>query len=255
MCFTTPSLIFFQSRVMLFVITLLWIAGIGIAQIEIPSKPTSYVNDYADLITTDKELSIEQLCRTLERQLNGIEIAVVTLKELNGEPIENVAVKIFDTWKIGKKGKDNGLLLLVAEKERKVKIEVGYGLEPILPDGLIGEFLDRGFVNTFRITQNYGDAIYNTITLIGLRIAKVEGLRLDSVRVNPSSPRQGIRFPTWLFILFLFLIFGRRRRRFIPFGPWGGFGSGGFGGFGGSGGGFGGFGGGMSGGGGATRSF
>ncbi|MCX7835103.1 MAG: TPM domain-containing protein [bacterium] len=242
-----------RTFLLVFIVTTLF--QDNFANIVIPDRPKAFVNDFANIIHNEKENSIEQLCRTLERQLNGVEIAVVTLKELEGETIENVAFKFFDAWKIGKKGKDNGLLFIVAEKERKVKIEVGYGLEPILPDGLIGEFLDRGFVNTFRITQNYGDAIYNTISMIGLRIAKVEGIRLDSVQMNVSPKKKAFRFPVWLLFLLFLLLFGRRRKRFISIGPWGGFGGGGFGGFGGSSGGFGGFGGGLSGGGGASRSF
>lgn len=224
------------------------------SQVKIPPKPVSYVNDYAKVLSSSKMNEIEALCKTLERQLSGVEIAVVTLSSIEGETIEQVALRFFDSWKIGKKGKDNGLLFILSEKERKVKIEVGYGLEPILPDGLIGEFLDRGFIRSFKETQDYGDAIYNTISMIGMRIAKIEGVRLDSVQITTNYKKtEKFKFPFWLFFL-IFLFFFRRKKGSIPLGPWGGFGGGGFGGFGG-GGGFGGFGGGSSGGGGASRSF
>jgi len=233
----------------------LLIACLASEAITLPERASGYLNDFAKIIETDKREKIETLCRTLEAQLDGLEFAIVTLPTLDNEPLENVAVRLFEQWKIGKRGKDNGLLLLVALKERRVKLEVGYGLEPILPDGLVGELLDRGFVNTFRLTQNYGDAVYNSVSLVGLRVAKIQGIKLNGVALQAAKRApQHQRFPLWWLLSFiLFFLFRGRRSRF---GMPGGFGGGGFGGFSGfGGGGFGGFGGGMSGGGGAGRSF
>ncbi len=230
------------------------------AQNSIPPRPTGFVNDYANVFAPENTARLEQLCRIIQFQLDSIEFAVVTVPSLEDNAIEEVAVRWFEAWKIGKKGKDNGLLLMIAPKERKVKLEVGYGLEPILNDALAGEMLDRGFVNTFRMTQNYGDAAFNTVSLIALRIAKIEGKKLDGVQLQPvkqTQRRQSFPYLWVIFIIFFIVMRSRSRYWWLPgiFGGFGGFGGGGggFGGFGG--GGFGGFGGGGSGGGGASRSF
>ncbi len=242
------------SCILFFVIFLITVPVAVCAEFTIPPRPTAFVNDYAKLLSPDQLTRIEQICKNIEQQLDGIEFAVVTVPSLNDLTIEDATVRWFEAWKIGKKDKNNGLLLMVAPKERKVKIEVGYGLEPILPDGVIGELLDRGFVNTFRLTQNYGDAINNTVSMIGMRVAKIEGKKLDGVQLQAAKrPSNSNRFPYWWLIFAVIFFFLRRRTGFFFF-P-GGFGGGGFGGGGFGGGGFGGFGGGESGGGGASRSF
>ncbi len=98
-----------------------------------PGTPTGFVNDFADILSPEQEAQLEAKLYTLATT-NGSEIAVVTISNLTGDTVENFAVSLFADWGIGKKGQDNGLLLLVAVEERAVRIEVGYGLEGTITD-------------------------------------------------------------------------------------------------------------------------
>jgi uncharacterized protein len=102
------------------------------ADIKLP-QPTGYVNDFAGMLSQRTVDDINAELGAYEKK-SGNEIAVATVKDLQGTTVEDFAVRLFEKWKIGKKGKDNGALLLIAKDERKVRIEVGYGLEPDLTD-------------------------------------------------------------------------------------------------------------------------
>ena len=94
---------------------------------------TGRVNDTANLIPQEQRQRIEAQLAQFEKQ-TGDQVAVLTLDSLDGEPIEEYAHKVAQTWGLGQKGKDNGALLLVSKSDRKMRIEVGYGLEPVLTD-------------------------------------------------------------------------------------------------------------------------
>jgi uncharacterized protein len=96
-------------------------------------NPTGFVNDYAGMLTSEQKGQLETTLSEYEKQSTN-EISVVIIKTLDGDTIENFAVKLFEDWKIGKSGKDNGILLLIAKEDREMRIEVGYGLEPELTD-------------------------------------------------------------------------------------------------------------------------
>ena len=98
-----------------------------------PGSPTGYVNDFAEILSTETRASLEELLSSTDASTSA-QVAVVTIKSLDGDTIENYAEKLFQEWGIGQKGKDNGVLLLVAVDDRKVRIEVGYGLEGALTD-------------------------------------------------------------------------------------------------------------------------
>ena len=98
-----------------------------------PGMPTGFVNDYADLLNSEQKNNLEQKLSQFEKETSN-EISVVTIQNMQGDTIENFAVKLFEEWGIGKKDKDNGILILVAKDERKMRIEVGYGLEGALTD-------------------------------------------------------------------------------------------------------------------------
>jgi uncharacterized protein len=193
---------------------------------------------------------------------------------LDGEPVEDVANTMFRRWGIGAKGKDEGVLLLLVTGDRKMRLEVGYGLEPILPDGFAGATL-REMRPALRDGQ-YGDALASAARTIGTRIAEAKGVQIGTAPPAPRSRPRGVDFPWPLaiggvfFLFWLFSAAGRRGRYYGRGGAdvlpaillgnmmsrsnWGGRGSGGFGGFD-SGDSFGGFGGGDSGGGGASSNW
>ena len=115
-------------------------------------QPTADVNDFADILTPQERAALEQRCRQL-RANTGSQLAVVILRSLQGGQIDDFTVKLFERWKVGQADKDNGVMLLVAIDDRKVRIEVGYGLEPVLPDVLAGRIIQQQIVPAFRQKQ------------------------------------------------------------------------------------------------------
>ena len=165
-------------------------------------KAHGYVNDFAGILDGRAVTILESELRAAEAQTSA-EIVLVTLPSLDGMTIEGYANDLFSQWRIGKHGKDNGVLILVAPNERHVRIEVGYGLEPVLPDGLAGEIIRRAFLPAFRS----GD--FSNGTLAGVRRV-VEVVRTDHT-LTPDE-RRGVNGhnsvqPPWLFIVFFFGLF------------------------------------------------
>lgn len=111
--------------------------------------PAGYVNDLGSVLDDAAEQYLEDFLATLERD-TAAEVVVVTVPSLEGRTIEEYATALFAEWHIGQAAADNGVLLLVAPADRSVRIEVGYGLEPILPDGLAGEIIRTEIVPEFR---------------------------------------------------------------------------------------------------------
>lgn len=114
-----------------------------------PGKPTGLVNDFAKVLTADER---DTLAQTLVGfgQSTGNAIVIATLPDLGGDSIENVAEKLFQEWGIGDGKKDNGLLIVVARDDHRVRIEVGYGLEPIVTDALSSQVINQVMIPAFR---------------------------------------------------------------------------------------------------------
>ncbi len=145
-------------------------------------KPTNYVSDFAGVLSPETQTSLNALCRQVDLQAHA-QIAVVTIKSLEGEPIENFATALEDKWKVGKKGTDRGLLLIFATSDRQYRIEVGYGLEGILPDGRVGD-IGRQIVPYLR-QNNYDAAVTMAVQQIAGVIAADAGVTLN------TGPRPG----------------------------------------------------------------
>jgi uncharacterized protein len=214
-------------------------------------KPEGWVSDYAGILDPDAEQRISSVIYELEQKTSA-EIAVVTVKDLGNEAIESLSVKLFEEWGIGKKGKDNGVLIITAVKNRKVRIEVGYGLEGVLPDGLVGEILDTYVLPSFK-KGDYGQGLTLAVFSVASIIARDKGVTITGAQLPRQQRRKADPVRTVFNIIFLIImgiLFIRHPFLFLLLmsgGRGGRFGGGGFGG------GFGGFGGGMSGGGGASR--
>lgn len=112
-------------------------------------QPTGFVNDFAEMLSPPFREALEQELQEFEKETTA-EIAVVTIDSLESDSIEEVAVRLFEQWKIGKKGEDNGLLVLIAKEDRKMRIEVGYGLEPVITDGRAGRIIREQMRPAFR---------------------------------------------------------------------------------------------------------
>ncbi len=115
-------------------------------------KAVGFVNDFAGILDAGTKEQLERFVHDTEQQTSA-EIAVATVASLDDMTVEEYANRLFREWGIGKKGKDNGVLVLIAPFDRKVRIEVGYGLEPILPDGLAGEIIRTDFLPEFKNGQ------------------------------------------------------------------------------------------------------
>jgi uncharacterized protein len=232
-------------------------------------QPQGFVTDLAGVIPADGRARMEQTIRALKQQ-TGSEIAVLTVPTT--EPLDDFtyAMRVADAWKVGRKGEDTGVLILVATQDRKLRILTGYGIEGILPDGLVGQIQDRDIVPAFRAGR-IGEGLERGVGAIAQRI--IDGRQ----GIPPPADVRGGELPGWVILLFLLLLFalflwlssrsgggpggGQYYRRYPGgFGGYGGgvpmrFPPGGFGGGGSGGGGFEGFGGGGFGGGGAGRSW
>ena len=139
------------ARLAILVVVALGLLAAGVTAQELP-RPVGKVNDFAGLLKPDQRQSLETLLDDLERETTA-EVAVVTIRTLGGVSVEEYANRLFNAWGIGKKGQDNGVLILVASRDREMRIEVGYGVEGILPDGLAGEVIRETFTPRFRDNQ------------------------------------------------------------------------------------------------------
>ncbi|RJQ49373.1 MAG: TPM domain-containing protein [Nitrospiraceae bacterium] len=249
-----------------FVVAIFLVSSGAFAQVSVPEKPAHHVVDLAGIINDDMEASLNKYLLELEQKTTA-QFVVLTLISLEGEALEDLSIRIaHEKWKLGQKGKDNGVLLLVALQDRKYRFEIGYGLEGILPDSLVGS-IGRQYLVPYFKAGDYSSGIFETslavITVIsadaGVEITGMPQFRTPSGRVPIEKPSVAgtifaillimgfiymfIRHPRLLMFLIMMNMFGGGRR-----GGW----SGGSGGFGGGGGGFGGGGGGGFGGGGAS---
>ena len=230
---------------------------------NIPDQPQRYVVDLAGIVDDATENRLNGYLQELEQKTTA-QMVVLTLSSLEGESIEDVSITIaHDKWKLGQKGKDNGVLFLISLKDRKYRIEVGYGLEGVLPDSLVGSMGRNILVPYFR-KGDYSNGIFATTLAMTNKIAvdagvKIEGMPSIKYRTSPTGKGEtggllstiiGIVFLIIMGILFirnpraflLFLLFSSMGGRRGSWGGGGGFGGGGFGSCGGGGGG--GFGGG-----------
>jgi len=227
-------------------------------------KPRGPVNDFAGVIDAHSKSMIERVVREVWEK-TATAVVIATLTTIDDNDPADYANRLYEAWGIGKKGEDKGVLIFFALKERRVRIETGYGVEGILPDGRVGEILDVYVVPYFKKGE-YSKGLLNSVVAISSVIAKDAGVTISGNRLTQKSRRaerkkSGNLFSLILaFILFSMLLGTRQGRAMLPFILLmllaGGGGRGGrAGGFGGFSGGFGGFGGGLSGGGGAGRGF
>ena len=233
-------------------------------------KPTDYVSDNANVLSPEAIARLDRLCGELDHSQANSQIAIVTIHNLDGDDAADYANQLEDKWKMGKKGSDRGVLVLLAVDDHKYRIEVGYGLEGILPDGKVGD-IGRLMVPYLR-AKDYDSAILTSVGEVAQVIAADAKVTLEDEPAAPPRHQQSAlgALAKLIPFLILFLLFGGFGFFRLLFGlglisnalggpriGGGGFGRG-FGGGGGGGGGgsdFGGFGGGSFGGGGAGGSW
>lgn len=237
----------------------------GFAQ-NLPDKsnPPKLVNDFAGVMAANEVAALEQKLVAFNDS-NSTQIAIVTIKSIEGYDISDYAFKLGEKWGIGQKAKDNGILILVAPNDRKVFIATGYGAEEYVTDAMARRIIEQKFKPSFKNNNYYEGLEAGTNDIIDLLTGK---FKAEPQEVKGKHKGSFLRIIIIIIIIIVLIkIFGGGNgggRTFRSSGPifWGGFGGfgsrGGFGGFGGGssgGGGFGGFGGGSFGGGGAGGSW
>ena len=214
-------------------------------------KPQGAVNDFASVLPPKDKQMMEAISREV-LQKTGTSIVIATVDTVGDSDYETYANELYAAWGIGKKGEDKGVLIFLTKKERKIRIETGYGVEGILPDGLVGQILDD-YVIPYLKKDDYGAGLVSGTIALSQIIAKDTGVTITGTapyqqRYRPRRAQSlGSRIVSLLFFIILFFV-AMRNPLLIPFLLLGMGGRGG-------GGGFGGFGGGLSGGGGAGRGF
>lgn len=165
-----------------------------------PNYPAynGFINDYAGVIDQPTTQKIEALCRALEKKTSA-EMAIAVVKTVAPLDPKGYAVKLFEKWKIGKKGKDNGLLILLAMEERRVEIEVGYGLEGVINDAKAGEILDKYVIPFFK-QGRFGEGLYNGAAALAEEIVKAAGQEMEP----GFAPRDDTFF--WVAVIAIILV-------------------------------------------------
>ena len=240
------------------VLALLLAAALPAAAVSppVPATPPDYVVDLAGVVDEASEARLNALLRDLERQTTA-QVLVLTVRSLEGEALEAFSLDVaHNRWKLGQKGKDNGVLITLALQERRYRIEVGYGLEAVLPDSAVGGIGREVLVPAFR-AGDYGGGLAAAAAAIAERVAAAAGVRLEGLPAAGFAPRRPAPQARELSLLqkvigtviaiLLLILFVRHPELFIMLllsggrrgGGWsgggGGFGGGGGGGFGGGG--------------------
>ena len=234
--------------------------GIGFCEEPRFQNYTGYVNDYAGVLSDEAKAKLAALSSEIEAKTTS-QLAILTIDTTAPLDIEAYAVKLFEKWGIGQKGKDNGVLMLIAVQDRRVRIEVGYGLEGAIPDALAKNIIEKSMLPFFK-SGDYNAGILQGAAVVSKLIAgeyNVEISALENIKIAASSRKPSIFDFLFLIIFIIIILIRARLFWFFPMtgrvgGKSGGYWSGG-GSSGGFGGGFGGFGGGFSGGGGASGSW
>lgn len=193
-------------------------AGFFSADAQSLPKPTGYVSDFAHVVSPEDQNKLEIFCGRVEREL-GVQFALVTIDSLNGQPIEDYAIKLARQWGVGDKKTNQGVLLLLAIQDRKSDIETGRGIEPLLGDGFSGSIL-RSLRPDLR-SGNYGAALNTAAHDMARQIAQAKGVAFQDDAPVPERRHEvddsgNHGFPGWLIvagIFFVLWLLGRGGRR------------------------------------------
>jgi uncharacterized protein len=153
-----------------------WALGLALVfQAALPAL-TGRVVDRAGILSPDEEANLTAKLEQIERE-TSVQFVIATIPSLEGEPVEDFSIRLGEAWKIGQAGLDNGAIIVVVPSERRIRIEVGYGLEPVIPDGLAGRIIRERVAPAFQREDYYQ----------GL-LGAVEGLELAARREFPEAP-------------------------------------------------------------------
>ncbi|MBN2199494.1 MAG: TPM domain-containing protein [Candidatus Aminicenantes bacterium] len=192
---------------------------------------TGRVNDFAGILEPDEKRMLENYLASVEASTSA-QMVLLTIPSLEGDPIEDVSLRVAEAWKLGRRDTDNGLLLLVAVEDREVRIEVGYGLEGVLPDGKCGTIIRQVIVPEFRNGNHY-EGISKAFEVMGQTVAgDPSQLKVLESHEEKSNSGVGTLFIVLILIsIVLKIVSPCRKGRWYSSrsgGGWQSFGSGGF---------------------------
>jgi len=186
-----------RPRTALAVLILCLACGAVAARAAFP-KPAGFVNDFANILDASSREALDQMLKQVERETTA-EIVFVSVTSLDGMSVEEYSNKLFKEWGVGKKKEDNGVLVLVAPSDRIMKIEVGYGLEGVLPDGLAGEIIREQFTPRFK-ANDYPGGVRAGMRRVA-EVVRTNHVLTAEERAEIDRPTSG-QPPAWLLIPF-----------------------------------------------------
>jgi uncharacterized protein len=196
------------------VLTLLMIFGISGLQAQdlpVPSKPSGWVNDYANVFSKTEVQNLSQKLNVFQYN-HSTQIFIVTINKNNGYPVSTLGPIIGEEWGVGQDGKDNGILLLLDMEARDVFITTGYGVEEYIPDAIAKRIVENELVPAFKQGDYYGGVNAATDVMTGLLQGKFTP---DEYRAQTSSSGTGSRIGGIFFMIMIFsALFGSRRRSY-----------------------------------------
>jgi len=203
-----------SKRLAVFGLVLLGLFGQAVPAfaLEFPA-PVGYVNDFTNILSSETKQTLEQQLAQLEEE-SLVELVVVTIESLEGEELNDYASRLFEAWGIGKKNEENGVLFLIASDERLMRIEPGYGLEPVLPDAKAGRILDTYVVPAFQ-EEDYDKGISEGVEAI---VKAVHGEEVVLDGSEESEEGEGAWLPFFIGVTFLSYLasFLSRSKRWWP---------------------------------------
>jgi uncharacterized protein len=166
--------------------------------LQVPERPVGRVTDYTATLSRNEIAALEQKLAAFERETTN-QIAVLMIPSLAGDSLEDYSIRLAEKWKIGQKGKNNGAILLVVKDDRKLRIEVGYGLEGALPDALAGSIIRHEIAPRFKAGQFYEG--------IDAGVAAIMAATKGEYKA-PQKKGRGFELPLWAVYFLIFLAFG-----------------------------------------------
>ena len=196
-----------KATIAFLILLLVW--AYSVSALEVPEHPMGRVTDYTDTLSANEIATLNKKLADFEEQTTN-QIAVLIIPSLEGDNLEDYSIRLADKWKIGQKGKDNGVIILIVKNDRKIRIEVGYGLESVLPDGLAGSIIRDEIAPLFKKNRFFAGINRGTDAI----------MKATSPGMRPTTPKRrefrknyiGPLF--WFFVIVLSGIsFIRRYRR------------------------------------------
>ena len=181
-----------MKRNLLITIFLFLVGVPALLALEVPDHPQGYVTDLAGLLSPEAKAQLETLLRQQEIQTSN-QIVILTLPALAGDSIEDFSIRLAEKWKIGQKGKDNGIIFLIAKEEHQMRIEVGYGLEGVLPDSLAAAIIRNIVVPRFKAGEFEAGILTGTQAIL-------EAIRGEFEDENAEMPAGDPLLPLFKFI-------------------------------------------------------